>query len=176
MAKASDLIRLARLELGVAEDPPGSNHVKYNNAYYSQDISGSAYAWCLVFIWWLFRQAGASDLFYDGKKTAYVPTYDQWARQAGLTVALEEARPGDIIVYDWNGNKQGQHVGICTGAAEATVTTIEGNCDDAVREMTRQRSYVLRVVRPKYDKESVSACDPETCPILAKLRQIIEEV
>lgn len=174
MARACDILLLARQELGVAEDPPGSNHVKYNTAYYSQDIQGDAYAWCLVFIWWLFKQAGASDLFYGGKKTAYVPTIDYWARQNGLTV--DEPRPGDIIVYDWNGNKQGNHVGICTAVAQTTVTTIEGNCDNAVKEMTRSRSQVLRVIRPKYERELVSSCDPETCPILARLRQLIEEV
>ena len=175
MARACDILLLARQELGVAEDPPGSNHVKYNNAYYSQDISGDAYAWCLVFIWWIFKQANASELFYDGKKTAYVPTFDEWARKKGITVNLDDARPGDIIVYDWNGNKQGNHVGILTALSAGQVTTIEGNVDNAVKEMKRNRSLVLRVIRPAYERELLSSCDPESCPIMAYLRKLIEE-
>ena len=70
MASASDLLTLARRELGVTEDPKGSNRVKYNTAYYGREVSGDSYPWCCVFLWWLFRKAGAAELFYDGDRTA----------------------------------------------------------------------------------------------------------
>lgn len=169
---AQELIRTAEKEIGIREDPPGSNHIKYNAAYYSQDVSGSSYAWCAVFVWWCFKQAGAAELYYDGKKTAYVPTLDYWAKQAGLTVT--DPQPGDLIIYDWNHNGSGQHVGICVGSNASTVTTIEGNADDQVARKTRQRSDVLRIIRPKYTSSGAAACSRETCPILAWLKSQIK--
>ena len=73
MASANHMLELARKELGTKESPAGSNNVKYNQIYYGRPVSGDGYPWCAVFIWWLFRQAGAAELYYDGGKTAYVP-------------------------------------------------------------------------------------------------------
>ena len=65
------LLKLARQELGEREYPPNSNNIKYNTAYYGKEVSGSNLAWCAVFVWWLFRECGMSELYYGGKKTAY---------------------------------------------------------------------------------------------------------
>lgn len=73
MARASDLLAIARAELGVRESPANSNNVKYNTAYYGREVHDTAtetYAWCMVFIWWLFQRAKAPELFYGGGKTA----------------------------------------------------------------------------------------------------------
>ena len=37
---AETILALARKELGTAESPAGSNHVKYNTAYYGREVSG----------------------------------------------------------------------------------------------------------------------------------------
>ena len=29
---------------------------------------------CAVFVWWVFREAGAPELYYGGGETAYCPT------------------------------------------------------------------------------------------------------
>lgn len=171
---ARELINIARKEIGTMEDPKGSNKIKYNTAYYSQAVSGDSYAWCAVFVWWCFKQAGAPELYYDGKKTAYVPTLDYWGREKHLTVT--DPQPGDLIIFDWNHNGSGQHVGICTGSDVQTVKTIEGNTDDGVYERMRQREDVLRVIRPKYQPETGTEkhCSSETCPILAWLASQIK--
>ena len=75
------MLELARAELETKEYPPGSNNVKYNTEYYGREVSGNNFAWCAVFTWWLFEQAGISGLYYGGKKTAYVPALLTWARQ-----------------------------------------------------------------------------------------------
>lgn len=172
---ASELIRIAEKEIGTTENPKGSNRVKYNKAYYSQDVSGDSYSWCAVFVWWCFRQAAAPELYYDGRKTAYVPTLDQWAKDNGLTVT--DPQPGDLIIFDWNDNGIGDHIGICTGADIQTVKTIEGNTDDMVSRRIRQREDVLRVIRPRYAPESVSEhhCSSDSCPILAWLAKLLNE-
>ena len=85
MATAENLLALARAELGTVESPSNSNRVKYNTAYYGREVSGSSYAWCAVFLWWLFREAGASELYYGGGKTAYCPTLLSFHRGQWVT-------------------------------------------------------------------------------------------
>jgi hypothetical protein len=54
----------------ITEYPSGSNKVKYNTWYYGREVSGSAYPWCVVFVAWVFNEAGHFDLFMGGRKTA----------------------------------------------------------------------------------------------------------
>jgi len=63
---ADRILTLAKAQIGTAEKPCGSNTVKYNTAYYGKKVSGSAYPWCCVFIWWLFDQCEAQKLFFAG--------------------------------------------------------------------------------------------------------------
>ena len=86
MAAASEVLELARRELGTREEPYGSNRVKYNTDYYGREVSGGAYPWCCVFLWWLFRKAEAAELFYDGGRTASCGTLMAWARGKGRLV------------------------------------------------------------------------------------------
>ena len=52
---AEKILEIARLQLGIKENPPNSNRVKFNTAYYGQEVSGRAYPWCCAFVWWVFR-------------------------------------------------------------------------------------------------------------------------
>jgi len=70
MASSEELLELARREIGTKEKPAGSNCVKYNTAYYGWEVSGDAYPWCCVFLWWLFQSCSAAELFYGGARTA----------------------------------------------------------------------------------------------------------
>lgn len=123
------LLELARGELGVREDPAGSNRVKYNTAYYGREVSGPAYPWCCAFQWWLFQTAGAGELFYGRGKTASCTALYQDCRRRGLTVETDLIQPGDLVFFVFDGNKSGvmNHVGICERAEDGFVTTIDGN-------------------------------------------------
>ena len=39
---AEKILEIARAQIGVKEDPPHSNHVKFNTAYYDREVSGCA--------------------------------------------------------------------------------------------------------------------------------------
>ncbi len=56
--------------------------MKYNTAYYGREVSGK-YPWCAVFVWWVFREAGAPELYYGGGETAYCPHADVLPQEAG---------------------------------------------------------------------------------------------
>lgn len=155
---ANYILELARGELGTKESPAGSNNVKYNQSYYGRSVSGSGYAWCAVFLWWLFRQAGAPELYYDGGKTAYVPTLINWAGKKGLLA--DTPQPGDLICFDFNANQKADHIGICESWDGQYVTTIDGNTGTTnqanggcVMRRRRHKKYILAVIRPKYEED-----------------------
>ena len=157
MLTAERLLELARGELGVTESPRGSNRVKYNTEYYGKEVSGSGYPWCCVFIWWLFRQAQGSKLFFGGGRTAYCPTLlnyhkSQWVKG--------EYRPGDVIFFNFSGKSGAAHVGICERWDGRTITTIDGNTGTgneanggAVMRRTRDKKYIVGAYRPAYGEE-----------------------
>ncbi len=132
MIKASDIIALAKQQIGVKESPANSNNVKYNTAYYGKAVSGKSYPWCCVFIWWLFAQLKAAALFFGGGKTASCTALMNYAKKNGLWVT-KNFQPGDLILYNWSGKKhEAEHVGICVSTNAGYVICIEGNTATAM--------------------------------------------
>lgn len=162
MAAASEVLELARRELGTREEPYGSNRVKYNTDYYGREVSGGAYPWCCVFLWWLFRKAEAAELFYDGDRTASCGTLMAWARGKGRLVTAEYL-PGDLVFLRFSGSGGPQHVGIVETVGREALVTIEGNTgvgNDAnggqVQRRERPYRYVLGAYRPAYEEENMT--------------------
>ena len=152
------ILSIAKKEVGTTENPKGSNKVKYNTEYYGRAVTGSAYPWCCAFVWWVFKQAGASALFYDGHKTAYCPTLLNFYKKNGQTVT--DYKPGDIVFFNFSGKSTPAHVGICTAWDGTYITTIDGNTGTdneanggAVMIRKRHKKYVVGVARPAYTKE-----------------------
>lgn len=162
MTGSEELLDLAREEIGTQEMPAGSNRVKYNTEYYGWEVSGRAYPWCCVFLWWLFRRAGAAGLFFGGARTASCSTLMDYAKRNGLFVE-ENYRPGDLIFMRFSGSGGPQHIGILEEVRGSILVTIEGNTsgdNDAnggqVQRRERPRQYVLGAYRPDYEEESVT--------------------
>lgn len=158
---AAKLIELARRELGTAELPPGSNRVKYNTAYYGREVSGDAYPWCCVFLWWLFRESGCPELFFGGERTASCNTLADWARRHGRFFKTDVS-PGDVVFLGFDGGGI-SHVGLVEQVrANGALVTIEGNtgAEDAdggaVRRRVRLRQHFRGVYRPAYKEENVT--------------------
>jgi len=160
MATANDILKIARKEIGVKEKPAGSNNVKYNTAYYGHKVSGSNYSWCCVFVWWVFKRAKASKLFYDGEKTSYCPSVGDWGIEKKLTVPKNKGTKGDLALFDWNNNGTSDHIGFIEKKnKDGSYTTIEGNTsitsnDNGGKVMRRKRyiSNINYIIRPKYKK------------------------
>ena len=53
MARVSDVLNIARGELGYTESPQGSNRTKYGR-WFGRDGN----PWCMMFVQWDFAQAG----------------------------------------------------------------------------------------------------------------------
>ena len=148
------VLKIAEWQEGVVEMPSGSNKVKYNTAYYGKAVSGTAFAWCLAFVWWVFREAGF-NLYKTASCTAFVNRYRAFSPGQIVT---GEYKPGDIVFFDFSGRrKKTEHCGIVVETGGSTVTTIEGNTGTgndanggAVMRRVRSTGFITCAVRPGY--------------------------
>jgi len=152
MPKASDILAIARAELGYTENPQGSNKTKYGVWF---GMNGQP--WCMMFVQWCFAQAGASDLL--PARTASCGTMMRAAQAAGCWVT-GDYRPGDVVIYDFPGGAATDHTGIVESVTASGVIAIEGNTgagNDAnggqVQRRTRSSSVIKGAVRPAYEEE-----------------------
>lgn len=117
-----EVLACARRELGQVEDPAGSNLVKYASAY---GLDG--YPWCVMFLWWVFRAAGAEGLFCFGEKTASC-TVLRNRYQARGALYTAGPKPGDIVILNFSGTDDPEHCGLVVGVlGDGSIETIEGN-------------------------------------------------
>ena len=125
--------------------------------------------WCCAFVWDIFRMAGASKLFFDGKKTAYVPTATVWMQANCKKIALGKEKAGDIVVFTWSGKGYDKetgsrdHIGFIykTGTGKKCYT-LEGNTGassplkTSVMERIREDKYIYGIYRPSYTVKSAT--------------------
>lgn len=121
---------VAERELGVKEDPSGSNtgpRVKqYQNAATPRT---TGYPWCAAFVTWCLREVGWKQ---SGWNLAYCPA---WAATAlagkhGMhVIGHAQVEAGDVVIYDWNKDRVADHIGFTRGAVgkDGKFPTIEGN-------------------------------------------------
>jgi hypothetical protein len=132
-------VALALRELGVAEDPPGSNDSARIAEYRTATARSGVGPWWAYFTSWIGAQAG-TPLGAGGQGEGYVPTMANWLRGDGRYVTPTQGtpRPGDLVFFDWERDGELDHIGLVESVtADGRVHTIEGNADGAVR----QRDY-----------------------------------
>lgn len=182
VATARDLIDIALAQLGTKESPAGSNNVRYNTAYYGREVYdglwGTKFPWCVVFLWWCFREAGASALFYGGDKTASCETLLGYYRARGQAVTDGDYQPGDLIFYNFHGGSDPEHVGLCESFGGATAISIEGNTGigndangGAVMRRSRSPAQIVGAARPQYEEDEDMDVDKLTDAQLLRLAE-----
>lgn len=117
------LLEIAVQELGETEQPPRSNRNKYGKWY-----GWDGYAWCAMFVSWIYDKAGI-PLGHIEDNNGYRSCqggYRYWKSKSRLTTA---PNPGDIVLYDWQGDGYCDHTGIFEEwvKKEDTFMSIEGN-------------------------------------------------
>jgi peptidoglycan hydrolase-like protein with peptidoglycan-binding domain len=111
-------------EVGYVEG--SGNHTKYG-AWYGMD----GQPWCAQFVSWCAEQDG-SQAFAKGQRYAYVPyiVQDAAAGKNGLQqVSASQAKRGDLVCYDWEGDGVADHVGLVVDppGSGSSFHTVEGN-------------------------------------------------
>lgn len=157
---AAAVLRAARSQVGVTENPPGSNHTIYGDEYGQPRTY-----WCGHFVWWCFNQAGVDLRRIGIPHPQFTPSFFTEAAKAGWVRPADTAiQAGDVLFFDFRPpyTTSGiQHVGIATGPPRrGIVPTIEGNTTSGpggpqdngggVFERHRGLDVIVAVVRAPY--------------------------
>lgn len=139
-------LALAASQIGIHENSAAFASKPYNNNS----------AWCASFTSWLWEEAG-----YDVTWTDYDYVPDIWkdANAMGLVRgSTEEPKAGDLIIFDWKGDGEPDHIGIVEEVRNGRIHTIEGNSSD----MVQRRNYdvnagvIVGIVKPPPTKSEVA--------------------
>jgi cell wall-associated NlpC family hydrolase len=133
-------LKTAESQLGVKEE--GTNTGAKVDEYLKAADVGPGNPWCASFVTWSLAQNGHK---MDGSGWAAVQT---WVRNAEAgkndlqVVSADQARPGDIVAYDWGGQEDfgsDGHIGFLkSNVQDGKFTALEGNNQDAVMTVPRQ--------------------------------------
>jgi peptidoglycan hydrolase-like protein with peptidoglycan-binding domain len=133
-------------KLGEKESPPESNRVSWASEWY-----GVIGPWCAMAVTRAYVEAG-SKVFRRGSKFSYCPYIVNAARAGDGLVVTRDPKPGDVVLYDWNGDGVADHVGLFEKWVErgAFFYAIEGNTavgnDSNGGEVMRRSRSVKTVV------------------------------
>lgn len=111
------VLDIARTQIGVTENPAGSNRTPYGEEYGYNGVP-----WCCIFAWDMFHQAD-EDWPY---KTASCGALYNWAKKNNCLVTdYNDIQPEDLLIYKLKVDHD--HVGICDHVEGAYTYAIEGN-------------------------------------------------
>lgn len=146
------VIAIAKREIGVTEVPFNTNKTKYGQWFGLNGV-----AWCGIFVSWCFDKAGfpLGNIGFSKGFAGCQTAYDHFKKSGEITT---NPQPGDIVLFDWNGDKRYDHVGIFVSwkAKGQSFCTVEGNTSPTnasnggcVMDMTRTMSNNQIFIHPK---------------------------
>ncbi|MFD2936296.1 CHAP domain-containing protein [Spirosoma flavum] len=147
------VISIATTQIGVTEDPPGSNR-GYSVEQYLKSVGlGSGYSWCASFLYWCFQKA-ATDLEIKNPAIKTGGVIDHWRRapaKAKITAAQARkspdlVKPGCIGILLLDAHTGAGHTFIVEKISGLRLTTIEGNSNNGG---SREGIGVFRLDRRK---------------------------
>ena len=151
MSKREEYLAWCRAQVGVTEDPPGSNNVPYNTAYYGHPVNDPNAHWCATAVCDGMRTIGCSELYYGGRKTASCPKLLEYYKKNHPEQIVTEPQPGDWVFFDWDASGIPDHIGTVEDVGEGRIITLEGNVGDAYKRLIRKRDgKILAYVRPAW--------------------------
>jgi len=165
MSTAPDALNLARSQLGVCENPMGSNSGTPYHAWYGRFCEG--WQWCAIFVTWVLFHVDPA-LFW-ALMTAYSGDYLSVGRMYLRGIDISQIAPGDICIWDrppFIPVGITDHIGFVESITPTTFTTIEGNSGDCVKRNPHDRVQTSAChyyfVRPNYSSTPTPQPKPKT--------------
>jgi hypothetical protein len=122
---------VARSQLGVMEDPLGSNRGPQVDQYLRSVGLGPGFFWCMAFVYWCFNEA-SQQLNRQNPMIRTGGCLRQWNECNGKKIKGTDAlnnpslvKPGHVFIMDHGGGMG--HTGIVTTVEGGNIRTIEGN-------------------------------------------------
>ena len=166
MSAAKNVLYCARQWIGYSrwDDPePGTVFGRWYAELVGDSYFGeSGIPYCAMFVSYCLNWAGIEAAGLPG---AYVPWILSANSDASRLVANEDAQPGDLVMFDWQGDGVADHIGIVeeNHADEGWMQTIEGNTSPGsggsqsngggVYRRARNYNSIIGVARPYYETQ-----------------------
>ena len=158
MGSAARLLEICAGEVGYCrwDDPlAGSKYGRWAVETLGYDPAYAGAAFCAMGASWALAQAGVTC---SGMPSPYCPAIEAAAVAAGRATSPADARPGDLILFDWNCDLEADHVGFVVAPHEGWAETVEFNTvgpdgrSGSVAYRKRAWSTVTHLVRPDYEE------------------------
>ena len=171
------ILKIAAGEIGYSRHTDKLKGTKYARetqpALWPKDkwLLENGVAYCDIGVTWVFWKAGLLDIL-PGKQSYNVDYRTTKARQASALINKYSAKPGDVLVFDWNWKTAScDHVGILEKyLGNGVYQTIEFNTSPGnsgsqgngggVYRRTRKASQIRHVIRPKWSDDKVVVNKP----------------
>ncbi len=161
-----DILRVAKSQLGYQGSPDGYS-------IYAAWAGQEGKWWCSEFVAWCANKAGIPESvipvgigsgqyrrFYSQKGQYYIVRNNQDNSACGCEtlaskiISLKEIQPGDIILFETNGDFSGgpDHTALALSVSGDMVQTIDGNSGNKVTIRMRTADQIHGVCRPLYNK------------------------
>ena len=132
--------------------------------------------WCASFVTWAFEQSGRK---MEGGGWAAVQTWVRAAEQGTNDLEIvspEDARPGDLVAYDWGGQDDfgsDGHIGFLASEVKGgQFTALEGNWQDALLKVPRRLEGQTNVVFLRMGGDAPAA--PAVAPATPDVPEVAE--
>lgn len=130
----SEVLEIARSQIGTMEVPPGSNRGPQVNQYLASVGLPPGNYWCATFVYWCFDQASKRLQRRNPLiRTGHVMTH--WNKTTGRKILVADAankpslvRAGHIFILNTGGSSG--HTGLVEKVEGGFIQTIEGNTND----------------------------------------------
>ncbi|WP_136666825.1 peptidoglycan-binding protein [Flavobacterium sp. H122] len=163
-----DVLNKAKSQEGTIESPPNSNKTFYSQ-WYEPSLNGQK--WCAMFISWVLHHAGHPLGHIQTKNGIHhCQSAHNYYREKGMLTKNPE--PGDIVIYDWEGNGHADHIGIFirwTTPDRLAIESWEGNTSGAnnsdggrVMKRIRSRNIIKSFINPGVYSESTVIPEVDT--------------
>lgn len=140
------VLEIAKSQIGVSEEPKGSNWGPKIKEYLRYANVHSPAPWCVAFARWCFKQAHFTDEQFP--VTASSTFLLNWAKEQGRL--HKDPQPGDLFLLLKPSGTSAFHTGIVESVGKFTVGTIEGNSNsvgspEGYEVVRRMRNKLWRI-------------------------------
>ena len=152
--------------LQVLEKEVGYEEGANNDNKYGKEYGLNNQPYCVILMWWAFKQAGLSNVFCGGTKQASCTKVKEWAQANGCWVT-KNYQPGDLLMFNFKGTNVTQHIGFLKEVKGGVYYTIEGNTSPSdagsqdngagVWAKKRKLANIVGAFRPNYSGKVVVA-------------------
>lgn len=157
MTQASSVLAIAKKFVDAKYVEEGDNLTIMGKWY---GLNGQP--WCAMFISYCFNEAGLVNLVAAQSKKGFASCDEglKWFAKKGQLVPVGQAKPGDIVFYQFDADSQPDHVGIVYSNDGKNLICFEGNTSGDVKgsqsngggayKKKRPYSVVMGIARPKW--------------------------